>query len=62
MSTLTSHIVRRGVDVAYANFQPQSPEKQPSGLQILGLFLTLLVVGLAMFSVRSSFTIPTFRD
>jgi hypothetical protein len=54
MSTLTSHLVRRGADVAYASFQPQSPEKQASGLQMLGLFLTVLVVGLAMFSVREA--------
>ncbi|KAJ5662600.1 uncharacterized protein N7477_010216 [Penicillium maclennaniae] len=56
MSTLTSHVVRRGVDVAYTSFKSQDPEKkQPSGLQILGLFLTALVFGLAMFSVEYTY-------
>lgn len=58
MSALTSQFVRRGVDVAYANFQAQDPDKkQPSGLQVLGLVLTALVLGLAMFSVSTLFTI-----
>lgn len=58
MSALTSHVVRRGVDVVYANFQAQDPEKkQPSALQVLGLVLTALVLGLAVFSVSALSTI-----
>ncbi|KAJ5190177.1 uncharacterized protein N7498_009162 [Penicillium cinerascens] len=56
MSALTSQFVRRGVDVAYANFQAQDPDKKPpSGLQVLGLVLTALVLSLAMFSVEYTY-------
>jgi multisubunit Na+/H+ antiporter MnhC subunit len=58
MSSVTGHFVRRGVDVAYANYQAQDPEKkQPSGLQVFGLILTALVLGLAMFSVSTTVAI-----
>lgn len=61
MSTLTSHLVRRGIDATYASFKSQDPEKkQPSGLQFLGLFLTALVLGLAIFSVSA--LLPSFSD
>lgn len=59
MSTITSHFVRRGVDVAYANFHAQDPDKkQPSGLQIFGLILTALVLSLAIFSVSTYLLSP----
>jgi hypothetical protein len=57
MSSVTGHFVRRGVDVAYANYQAQDPKKQPSGLQVFGLILTALVLGLAMFSVSTTVAI-----